>query len=265
MEEVSLGVSYLCMRHLASSILIMNPVFTTAEALKLIQRTVAKFAPGVAQLLPTHKSRLDRFKADGTPSVGYSMMRNRTLTWLELHGRCLDLVERKEDGVTVARMAIQQGKTVSIMPLFAIERNLQHNPHDKSCSTRATCFGHTDSSIRLCPMSAISHVSHTNDPSLANAEYQWSSWNTANFDSFGRSLIHLMNETAHKISFDIHATKPIAVGDEIVLDIGNALISDFIPTHTGMFPELWLDLREGMINKIPHLEVITKNDETAQQ
>ena len=78
MEEVSLGVSYLCMRHLASSILIMNPVFTTAEALKLIQRTVAKFAPGVAQLLPTHKSRLDRFKADGTPSVGYSMMRNRT-------------------------------------------------------------------------------------------------------------------------------------------------------------------------------------------
>lgn len=205
---------------------------------------MAKFAPRVAQLLPTHKSRLDHFKADGIPSVGYSMMRNHTLSWLEMHGRCLDLVERTKDGITVARLAIQQGKPVSIMPLFAIEKNLQNTPQHESCTIRTTCFGHTHSSIRLCPMSAISHISHTNNPSLANTEYQWSSWNTANIDSFGRSLIHLMTEAAHKISFDILATKPIAVGDEIVLDIGKALISDFIPMEAGIFPELWMNLRE---------------------
>ena len=67
-------------------------------------------------------------------------------------------------------------------------------------------------------------------------------WNIGNSDSHGRDPSRLLAETANKLTFDIFATKPIEEGDEIVLDVGEIPVSDFVPVHSGMFPEQWLEV-----------------------
>ena len=171
-------------------------------------------------------------------------MQNRSLAWLKVHGHCLDLVQKNLDGTTVAKTAIQQGKPISVMPLFATHLNSQQQIANETCSMRPACFGHANSSVRLCPMLAPAYLTHTSNASQANAEYQWSMWNKANFVSHGTSAHEVLSETAHVISFDILATKPIDPGEEIVLDIGEHPVSDFVPVHAGMFAEHWLEAHE---------------------
>jgi hypothetical protein len=91
-------------------------------------------------------------------------------------------------------------------------------------------------------MSVVAHLSITNDPSKANAEYQWSKWNMGNSDSHGRDPVRLLSETANKLTFDIFATKPIEEREEIVLYVGEIAVTDFVPVHRGMFPENWLEV-----------------------
>jgi len=219
-------------------------------ALKMVQNVVAKFAPSVAQLLPVQKATLDSIRSNGVPSVGFAMMRNRTLSWLELNGRCLDLVERNNDGIIAARMAIKKGRSISIMPLFVTQADIRCSKDKESCPIRPACFGHSDSRVRLCPISLIAHVSQTTDPSIANAEYQWSMWNVANFDSHAMSASQLISENARTISFDVIATKPIKAGEVIVLDIGDIAVADFLPLHDGMFPEHWLDTDKTTVDEV---------------
>lgn len=170
------------------------------------------------------------------------MMQNRTLEWLQINGRCLDLTERNAEGTLIARKPIKKRTMISVMPLFATDIDPRCSADDESCSDGPLCFGHARSIVRLCPISVVAHVSVTNDPSKANAEYQWSMWNTGNSDSYGRDPSRLLSETANKLTFDIFATKPIEEGDEIVLDVGEIPVSDFVPVHSGMFPEQWLEV-----------------------
>jgi hypothetical protein len=211
------------------------------EALSLIKRTVARLSPGVAQLLPGHTSLLEYLMMAGVPPVAYSMVQNRTLEWLQLNGRCLDFIKRNKEGTLIARKSINEKMMISIMPLFATDIHPECTSDDESCPHRPLCFGHVRSRVRLCPMSTIAHFTMTNDPSKANAEYQWSMWNNGNSQAYGRGPARMMSETANKLTFDIFATKPIAEGDEIILDIGETPISDFVPVHSGMFPDQWLE------------------------
>lgn len=142
----------------------------------------------VAALLPKSMKQLERRELLAS-STAFSALTNLTVSHLELNGQCLDDVQVKQSVVRsmqkglFAQRPIKRGNLVVPAPLYAVR-------HERTCSSDDVCatgdaayvkhcFGHLDSSLLLCPLSAASFIQTTfgdkASPTKGNAVVQWSS------------------------------------------------------------------------------------------
>lgn len=134
---------------------------------------------------------------DNEASAVHSVLRNHTVFWLDLNGKCADaFVQNDDSGTLVARRSVKKGGLVSTVPLLAKHRsdcygnnaNQEQSSGESTCSTTTSvCFGHPDSGIQLCPLMDASQVflnslsaTATTGGATPNAQYQWSPWNHLN-------------------------------------------------------------------------------------
>jgi hypothetical protein len=150
---------------------------------------------------------LERRSLFGSPAP-FSAMRNLTINNLELNGQCLDDVQIKQSAVRstqlglFAQRPIREGKLVVPAPLYATLREKTCAASDESCATGDTahlrhCFGHQDSSLALCPLSAAAFI-QTLSGDKGNAAVQWSS--RTNIKKFHKLSVDELSEVSNLIA-----------------------------------------------------------------
>lgn len=158
----------------------------------LVKRAVEKFNKKVAALLPGSTKALEKRDLLGSPSA-FSALTNRTVSYLETNGQCLDDVQVKSSEVSSSQMElfaqrpIKKGKVIVPAPLYAMRRDGNCVANDDVCTAPASnrqdfvkhCFGRKDSSLLLCPLSSAAFVRTSSRDSdsitKANAALKWSS------------------------------------------------------------------------------------------
>jgi hypothetical protein len=175
----------------------------------------------------------------------------RSMSWLQEHGVCVDNL--RVDGSTIldagrgafSKRFLHKGSVITPCPLvqmhkFALEKNIttwdfvntQKNATDNA--TKATyitykklllnyCFGHPQSTVRLCPYGSASHLmNHASSKDRVNAEIRWSSsttlMNISRLNMSSDELFHLKRPA--RIAFDIVATRNILPDEEIFIYYG---------------------------------------------
>mmetsp|Transcript_14997 Transcript_14997/g.27198 ORF Transcript_14997/g.27198 Transcript_14997/m.27198 type:complete len:528 (-) Transcript_14997:2038-3621(-) len=200
-------------------------------AINLLKKTVTKFHARIGSLLPAELMALQISFGRG---VIQGSLTNRTMYQIEKEGACLDsvhvgdsLIENGGKGIFATR-AIKKGQIILPAPLYAL--NKQSSTISKDVVVNQ-CFGHDDSDLLLCPLSLVAFMNHGASSSKtcsvdecvngANADYEWSRWNKINLDVDSLSVDDIIQKHNLAISFDMFATRDIAVGEEILLDYGS--------------------------------------------
>jgi hypothetical protein len=163
-------------------------IICVGDALKLAKSAIEIVNKRVAALLPKSMKQLERRELLAS-STAFSALTNLTVSHLELNGQCLDDVQVKQSVVRsmrkglFAQRTIKKGNLVVPAPLYAVR-------HERTCSSDDVCatgdaayvkhcFGHRDSSLLLCPLSAASFIQTTFGDkaslTMGNAVVQWSS------------------------------------------------------------------------------------------
>lgn len=155
-------------------------------------------------LLPQTTHQLGRAKLK---SVAFTSMNNRTLRGLALHGQCMDIVRVQASSIDGAGMGafakrlIKKGSLVVPAPLYVTESRYDgscaspegavcHPVGDRAESSNnlenmnTRCYGHINSSLLFCPLSAAAYINHSADNGKGpNAQYQWTVQNKANHEA----------------------------------------------------------------------------------
>jgi hypothetical protein len=155
----------------------------------LVKKSVEKVNKRVAALLPGSAKSLETRDLLPYHSV-LTALQNRTVSYLESNGQCLDdvlvkssMTSGSEMGI-FARRPIKKGNVVVPVPLYVTRRrDGSCVADDESCTGSNVeedyakqCFGDKDSSLLLCPLSPVLFPSGENDSSeTPNAALKWSS------------------------------------------------------------------------------------------
>jgi hypothetical protein len=216
--------------------------------LDLVHRITTLFNRRVANLLPTKvKSLLNLF--DDDRSFPNSVLQNRTIYWLESQTKCMDDVILQDDLINnptlLAKHSIPSGAILLIAPLFVQthQAGTCATPDaGNTCpkSDHSFCFGHPLSKIQLCPLSLASYLRYTDDLSISNAVYQFGKWNPRNSQARDMDPDHILNEMVTGMTLDIVSSRPIAVGEEVILSITDGTLTDYgIAMSDYKFPPKW--------------------------
>jgi hypothetical protein len=165
----------------------------------------------------------------------------RTPEWIQNHGICVEnlvpgpsLIQDAGRGA-FAQFDIKQGHIVVPVPtLQIINRDvlIMVDPETDATLTMQLllnyCFGHSESSLLLCPLTNAILINHcsTRNPNVAcpqgpNAKVQWaSSWDKTSSEWLKMSFEDLTNQQSRGLSMEIVATRDIQVGDEVYIDYG---------------------------------------------
>ena len=163
----------------------------------------------------------------------------RTPEWIRANGMCLEnLVPRKSTIPQAGRggfaqFLIKQGEIVVPAPMLQItDRDAlfmydqDYHPHGHQLLMNY-CFGHTESSMLLCPATNAGLINHcstrTTDcgPNGPNAMVQWSSgWDPASDEWRNRTVDEISKETGRGLSMEIVALRDIQPGEEVFIDYG---------------------------------------------
>ena len=160
-------------------------------ALLMVKRSVEKFNKKVAALLPGSSKALESRDLLASSSA-FSALNNKTISYLEANGQCLDDVMAKPSSTRPLEMGlftrrpVKKGNVIVPVPLYAKRRHGSCFANNDSCTAGTEgqnfvkhCFGHKDSSLLLCPLSSAAFIrpSHTDGDSMAeaNAALKWSS------------------------------------------------------------------------------------------
>lgn len=157
----------------------------------LVKRSVAIFNKRVALLLPGSPKGLETRDLLGSHTV-FAALTNRTVSYLEGNGQCLDDVEVKSIGSNssevglFARRLVKKGNVIVPVPLFAQRVEGTCLANAESCtptsigqSVSKYCYGHKESSLALCPLSSAVYIrtssANKKESGPANAALKWSS------------------------------------------------------------------------------------------
>jgi hypothetical protein len=212
----------------------------------MVRNAVSKMNPKVANLLPTSRERIRAIDAQELP-MSIAGLKNQTLYKLELEGHCLDDVELRNANDSskadlYAKRPIKRGGTIVVAPLYATRGDHTCSIDPTKCANdNQRCFGHSESSVLLCPLSIAAFVSLSVDSDASpNAEIRWSSWNSAVDKSLELSpesvlrvscqypklplsiadgplliLLSSLKDYPLSLSFDVIAVRDIAVGEKV--------------------------------------------------
>lgn len=176
----------------------------------MTKKAVEKVNKQVAALLPASMKELEKRSLFGS-HASFSAMTNLTISKLESNGQCLDDVQVKQSSIRstqqglFAQRPIKKGKLIVPAPLYALLREKTCAASDEACASGGTanlmhCFGHQDSSLALCPLSAAAFI-QTGSGDKGNAAVQWSS--RLNMKKFHKLSVDELSEVS-----DLRATTP---------------------------------------------------------
>lgn len=168
----------------------------------------------------------------------------RPVQYLKEYGTCGDLI--REDLSTIrqagrgafATRDLPEGARVSPLPLIHIgDRSVLEmyefvDIKSKKREQRRLagyqllvnyCFGHTNSTLLLCPYGPLSNLVNHNQ-TRANVKLIWSDPKKGNHESelLAKDVVEFSNERTAKLSMDLVAIRDIEEGEELFLDYGDA-------------------------------------------
>ena len=212
--------------------------FNPDKTLELVTRVASLFNHRVANLLPLKAKNLGAYFDNDRP-YAYYVVQNRTIYWLEHRAHCMDDVMVRDDGL-FAQRPVNMGATIVVAPLRVRETDNQCTDSDSCESPTSLCFGHSLSSIQLCPVTMASHMKYTDDPLTSNAVYQFGEWNSMNRLARGMRAHQVLSDLMTGLTMDIVASKNINVGDEIVLHVTDGKLAAYgIEMSDFKFPPNW--------------------------
>lgn len=212
-----------------------------------MNRVATLFNHRVANLLPTKANTLGAYFDNDRP-YAYYVVQNRTIYWLEHRAHCMDDVVVRDDGL-FAQRPVKKGATIVVAPLRVQEKDNQCIDSDSCESPTSLCFGHSLSSIQLCPVTIASRMKYTDDPLKSNAVYQFGEWNMFNRVARGMSAQHVLTDLMTGLTMDIVASKNVDVGDEIVLHVTDGKLAEYgIEMSDFKFPPNWCHVPETTHN-----------------
>jgi hypothetical protein len=162
----------------------------------------------------------------------------RSLEWLQTNGICLDKLEIKPSTIVeagrgvFAKGAIEEGSIIVPAPVLQLNLNKQKTfPHQSQLEDPSSlpthnlvtnyCFGHPNSTVLLCPYVTTALLINHSSGSSPNAVVRLS--------QHAYSKPELLQMPFNMIKFEplgvmleIVATRPIAEGEEIMIDYGAA-------------------------------------------
>jgi hypothetical protein len=168
----------------------------------------------------------------------------RDPAWIKENGQCLENLIPKRSTVpdagfgAFAQFEMKKGDIVVPAPVLHVvdkealmlyERGVK-NPEDHKIGMSLLvnyCFGHSESSMLLCPMTSAMLLNHcstremTCGPNGPNAEVRWSSgWDAPSHEWRTKSLEEIHEQPRRLLSFEVIATRDIAPGEEVFIDYG---------------------------------------------
>jgi hypothetical protein len=162
----------------------------------------------------------------------------RPIDWLEEHGFCLDILERRTSTVphaghgAFAKSFIPEGTIVAPMPMAQLRRSdllvhldggdgiiHQRNPYQQVLNY---CFGHNESSMLLYPYSQPSHFINHKSGTNANAKLVWSPSSSFHLsDWFDKSTDEILKTRYPGLLMHVVAKRDILPNEEVTLDYGH--------------------------------------------
>jgi hypothetical protein len=217
------------------------------DILYRMRQEIMKHEPAVASLLP---KTLKYLKKANQTTIFKMDVTERSLEWLEEHGKCLDNIREGESSIpgsgrgAFATRFLPKGSVVSPAPLMQIMSKGSLRSVSESNSSQQLllnyCFGHRKSDMLLCPTTHVSLINH--DTENANVEIRWgdasSNRENGNVDHRLESIESMTVTRPHhslmstRLSFDFVATRDILPDEEIYLNYGKEWEDAFL-AHTG--------------------------------
>ena len=163
----------------------------------------------------------------------------RTPEWIRSNGMCLEhlmpgksqLPQAGQGGF--AQHRIQKGEIVVPAPMLQITDEDALIMYDDDGNVRGSqlllnyCFGHSESSILLCPVTNAGLVNHCSKrtmecgPDGPNAEVRWSTgWDPASDEWRNMTMDEIAKKSGRGLSMEIVALRDIKPGEEVFIDYG---------------------------------------------
>jgi hypothetical protein len=203
-------------------------ICSMAPVMRFVKRTVERFNPMVATLLPESQKRANRFRKL-PPSI--ALLSNQSLINLQQSAVCVDDLQLEQQvhddqnaTIVVAQHRIRKGNVVTTIPLYIMETGSSGtcNIEEQDCKiSQRDCFAYKDlSTIQLCPLGPIMNdVYNINEPNfttienIANVEYRWSKHRAIlNF-----KMLDTFKYSTSVMAWDVIALRDISVGDKVCL------------------------------------------------
>ena len=164
----------------------------------------------------------------------------RSPAWIRENGLCVENLIPGKSQITdagrgaFAQFALSKDEIIVPVPLLQIINRKVLIMTDESQESIGKqlllnyCFGHSESSLLLCPLTNAILINHCSarKPNPAcengpNAKVQWASaWDTTNPRWTGMSLDELAMKETRGLSMEIVALRDIGVGEEVFIDYG---------------------------------------------
>jgi hypothetical protein len=184
-----------------------------------------------------------RWKKELLREMARSILAPRDTKWIRENGMCLEhLVPKKSTlpdaglggfaqygvpkGEIVVPAPVLQTAHKDILTMYHYEKGLNVNEDPERYKRGKNllynyCFGHTDSSLMLCPMTGALLINHCSmrtkecGPDGPNAVVRWSSgWDSTTEEWRSKTIDEIDNKFGRLLALEIVATRDIAPGEE---------------------------------------------------
>jgi SET domain len=167
----------------------------------------------------------------------------REVSWVQKNGICLEHLIPKKSLLPDAgfgafsQYGVRRGDIVVPVPVLHVTDKEALELYDLDSGGKLKrigtsllvnyCFGHTHSSMLLCPMTGALLINHCSIRTHAcgskgpNARVQWSSgWDEHSHEWRNKSLTEIGDHVGRIFSLEVVATRDIAPGEEVYIDYG---------------------------------------------
>ena len=209
------------------------------EALQDLKESSLKFEP-------TNPNYSQQYRLERAIGIQSTLQRDRDIDWIKENGRCLDNVYPKQSSLPQAGQGgfasrpLKKGTVIIPVPTLVLVMNRKHlnmykqgesDPYSKQLLTNY-CFGHTNSSMLLCPAShgnLINHcstrmktqVGQCNPAKGPNAILRWatefdpetSEWLSQSM----KTISERIKNHRRGLTLEVVATRNIAANEEIFI------------------------------------------------
>ena len=181
-------------------------------------------------IFPSTLGQLERALAEGSASAWLSQDLQVTVPWLRENGVCLDNIQVSTSTVpqagrgAFASRPLKEGAIVAPIPVYQMLYDTMAMRDERPDQLLLNyCFGHSRSSLLLCPYAGGAPFVNHASGDAANVRLEWSS----KLDSEHATLSissptdSIMENSDARLVLQFTATRDIAQGDEIFFDYGD--------------------------------------------